>query len=263
MLTYEQARDKFARCKNPDKGYQLGSSTVLLKRDEFYVVRLHETDIVTIAESGAYSVNTGGWYTKTTSQKIEEYSPVRFSTDRGLWFTKNGRLVPNHAFTYGDDGEFFYYGGNPLERAQAVENNKVFTRENAKYRKAFVKKFLDGTLGTPNGGDCLLCHVMRQNELGKSVTLGEVSHIWSHLAEQYHVPSLLWAALMERYMATNYSESAPKDIAKAASEDWGRALSMQNGGWIDRVLRRFFHRRRMAMVQTFNKESFEELRSRV
>lgn len=262
MLTYAQAQEKFARCKDPNKGYNLGSSTVLLKQEEFYVVRFHQTDIVTLTESGSYAIKIGGWYSRTTKEGIEQYSPVRIATERGIWFTRdNNRVVPITSFVYDSNKEYEYFAANPISLEMALANNRVFTRENAKYRKAYVKKFLDGSLGTPNGGDCWLCHNMRSNELGKAVTIGECHHLWAHFAEPYHVPTLLYAALMERYMATSFSEKPPVDIAAAAQEDWRRAWSMANGGWIDRVLRRFFHRRRMAMVQLYTKEMFEEFRT--
>ena len=49
-------------------------------------IRLHKTDILTIAPSGAFAINTGGWNTHTTRDRLNEFLPApwRVCTVRGV-----------------------------------------------------------------------------------------------------------------------------------------------------------------------------------
>ena len=54
-----------------------------------YVVRYHGTDVVTIHADGTFTLNSGGWYTYTTKDRISRFSPARIWSERGVW------LVPS------------------------------------------------------------------------------------------------------------------------------------------------------------------------
>lgn len=61
-------------------------------------VRLHETTIITIHANGNYTLNSGGYRTATTKQRINALSPAFVGQQRGQWWV--GRRCPV-AFTDG------------------------------------------------------------------------------------------------------------------------------------------------------------------
>jgi hypothetical protein len=91
-MTHAEAARKFATARNPNDGKPLQNNTRLHKRGNDYAVRLHSTDVVTIHANGTYTLNTGGWYSRTTKERINEYSPARAYQLRGKWYI--GVAVP-------------------------------------------------------------------------------------------------------------------------------------------------------------------------
>jgi hypothetical protein len=87
MLSYQDAQTMMARAQ--DRGYgprrKLQNNTYLVERGSDYAVRLHNTDVVTIHADGTYTLNTGGWETVTTKDRINGYGPARVYSQRGTW----------------------------------------------------------------------------------------------------------------------------------------------------------------------------------
>lgn len=91
-LTYEEAEQLFNTARDKRTGKPIGTHTRLHKDRDYrrdgtkwedcprcYTVRYHETNVVTIREDGLYRLDSGGWRTRTTMARIEEYAPVRIS----------------------------------------------------------------------------------------------------------------------------------------------------------------------------------------
>ena len=55
------------------------------------VFRLHSTDIVTIHPDNTATIQTGGWHSHTTKERINRYSPVRVYQKNWEWFLSDGR----------------------------------------------------------------------------------------------------------------------------------------------------------------------------
>ena len=53
-------------------------------------IMLHGTYVVKIHQDGTYTLNTGGWYTPTTKDRINKYSPVRVFQRKGDWYLNDG-----------------------------------------------------------------------------------------------------------------------------------------------------------------------------
>lgn len=109
MLTYEDCAQKMARMKRtPEEGYRLPSSNLTLHarniisgrilRDDYedpqewddtndlaYVVKYHDTEILTYYPDGAIKVQSGGWYTMSTRDRIERFSGIRINQESGFW----------------------------------------------------------------------------------------------------------------------------------------------------------------------------------
>lgn len=91
MLTYAEAKEMMSRARNDRR--KLENNTHLesdAPKDgnyrSDYVVRLHDTDVVTLHPNGSYTLNSGGWRTVTTKDRINRYAPVAVFQRKGQWF---------------------------------------------------------------------------------------------------------------------------------------------------------------------------------
>lgn len=76
--------DKRGRVRSTKK---LGNNTYLVRIDaESIGVQLHNTVVVTIHKDGTYTLNSGGWRTVTTKNRINEYCPVRVNQRKYEWY---------------------------------------------------------------------------------------------------------------------------------------------------------------------------------
>lgn len=80
---------------------KLKNNTYLYQRENgsFQVV-LHETAVITIYQDGTYQFNSGGWRTRTTQSRINEYSPVKVYSRNGTWMMFRGTAT--EGFLYQD-----------------------------------------------------------------------------------------------------------------------------------------------------------------
>lgn len=88
-MTFEQAAQLFASAR---KGYKpLENNTKLVKVDDnTFGVKLHATNVVLIHRDGTYTLNTGGWQTVTTKDRLNKYSPASVYQKNRLWYVADG-----------------------------------------------------------------------------------------------------------------------------------------------------------------------------
>ena len=73
--------------KGGTKPRRVANNTVhYIRPDGCEVWRLHHTDIVTKRPDGLYVLNSGGWRTSTTKDRINAYAPVRLYQHKHEWF---------------------------------------------------------------------------------------------------------------------------------------------------------------------------------
>mgnify|MGYP006292751249 CR=1 FL=1 len=53
-------------------------------------IMLHSTYVVKIHPDNSATLNSGGWYTSTTKDRINQYSPVRVFQRKGEWYLNDG-----------------------------------------------------------------------------------------------------------------------------------------------------------------------------
>lgn len=113
-MTHTEASDKFKRCRDKETGYRLAKHTLLQNRGRAFAVRYHETDIVMIRPDDTYRLNSGGFRTRTTKERINCYSPCTIAQINSMWYIGNtpytdqmlidsaGNLIgtPKHTFAY-------------------------------------------------------------------------------------------------------------------------------------------------------------------
>lgn len=178
MNTYSE----FKQFADTRRARKLANNTYLVERDDGGLgIRLHSTEVV-IYYPDRIVLNSGGWQTVTTKERMNRFSPIRVWSDKGVWYAFNGVTVPYaDGITFYNDGRIDGEGDDPnktIKLRQAVN----------KYAKDYAAAFSRGEVPAPNGGDCWACLMTAE---GGSSPLGGPDHIERHITEKYYVPSIL------------------------------------------------------------------------
>lgn len=187
------------------------NNTRVERRGADVAIKLHDTDVVTYHEDGSVTLNSGGWLTVTTKDRINRYlgqRKLRVWSDRGRWFIYrfgDGEMTKGERFfdgiTIAADGTVL----NPLpvakeERQRAAE--EAMAKRITKYIDGYIKALEKG-IPVPNNGDCWFCLFVVVEGPDEGKTWGDIrpddnEHLLSHMADRYYVPSLLINAMKER-----------------------------------------------------------------
>lgn len=174
------------------------------------VIRLHDTDIVTFKPNGRVILNTGGWNTITTRDRINKQLAKHCAGWR-MWSEKNepylgygstwrwneetlkSERTGNPVYHFHDGiviyGNRVSCDGKPYDKEQVKKSN-AWQRRVKRYARAFVEKLQGGEIPPPGPGDCWPCSMVDQKgrAWGES---GHDDHVYAHIIEKYYVPSLV------------------------------------------------------------------------
>lgn len=224
-MKYIEAEKLFKKCRNQEKGYVLPGrlgQTRLVRTSNGFGVKLHATIVVEIHSDGTYTLNSGGWLTPTTKERINLYAPVIIHQSKNVWYL--GSEIPFFdGIRVNSRGKVL--SAIPKKATQHQKNEAV--AEN--YSKKYAAEVLSGNFKRPSGGDCWYCAM--KTEDGKN--FGDASsndHIRQHVKENYFVPALLWNALKE----TGYQ---PEYVWRSVVED------KPNKNRIKKLVKRYVLRR--------------------
>lgn len=184
-MTYTEAAAKLGKRDSR----KLGNNTYLERRGVDIAVRLHSTDIVTFHPDGSATLNSGGWQTVTTKDRINAFSEARLYQKSGIWYVSSALY---------HDGMKIDADGNPINAASPERYEKAkkqIDKMVSAYIRGFIADAKENGIQGPSSGDCWGC-CMRDVATGKTV-MG-VGHILEHFRENYYVPSLLINALSDR-----------------------------------------------------------------
>ena len=207
---------RFAECqrlleKGRDGRKKLDNNTYLHQIDkDTFGVKLHDTFVVKIHSNDTYTLDSGGWQTPTTKDRINNYGPARIYQSKGIWYFVDRQLFA--------DGCVVDASGNRIDKAQiSVEKTEKLKakldRMVSKYIKGFIEHLMTQTDGLtrPSNGDCWGCLMRKadkqETKVGSfrtkrasvkdSEAMG-LDHLFDHFREKYYVPSLLFKAIEER-----------------------------------------------------------------
>ncbi len=156
-------------------------------------LKLHDTIIVYYYRNGGIKLDSGGFRTLTTKERINSYTPFYVYQENHIWYVKlvdktvifqDGIYIDPCGIVVGDGGE------------------DEDTEQKIKERKKLIREYVNGFVETlpsplPDKGDCWYCALI--NEEGKPLgdVTNNVDHLWSHIEEEYYVPALLWNAFID------------------------------------------------------------------
>lgn len=124
MLTYNQAKALFESARDKAKGKPIDNNTRIVKTTKGYGVKLHNTVIVDIDENNNYTINNGGWYSPTTKDRINKYSPIRVYQQKNVWYFTNSDSFG----LYNSNGSrLLYANGITFNSNGAIVSNHVIS----------------------------------------------------------------------------------------------------------------------------------------
>jgi hypothetical protein len=173
-------------------------NTYWQRRGDNIVLLYHKTDVFSITPNGDMTLNSGGWLTSTTKERINMALPVGYYVHqkKSVWYL-NRR----------DDGEYVFQNGMEISaegKVNAPKRNDKKEKATAKwvkkvndFAKEMVERAFDGRMKAPSAGDCWYC--LMKTEDGKTLgdSFDDNNHIVNHIKEKYYVPSMFWNAMGE------------------------------------------------------------------
>ena len=165
-----------------------------IRPDGACVVRLHLTDIVTATTDGMFMLNSSGWKTVTTKDRINRFSPACVRSEKGIWMM---------------NGATPFFDGVIIDRHGIVQNPEFAPRlSDLLGLKESINRFVklvdtQRTLPEPDAGDCFICRFAQPTNAGPD-------HLLSHIDEGYLHGTLLvnamrWAGYRDDQIGLHYS----------------------------------------------------------
>lgn len=213
-MDYTEANALLAKARDHQAGHKIANNTWIVPSEydpEGIGIRLHNTEIMTVHPDDSLTLRTGGWETLTTKERLNRYLPprVRVYQENRIWYLNTS--APNGEQFLFEDGMRVSQDGailskqtleaeQPLEAERLEKAKRKVDRLVRKYIKGFCEEIdlLGRDFPDPGLGDCWCCSMVPQGgDVLRDDAMG-VDHYFSHFAEKYYVPSLLWKALQRR-----------------------------------------------------------------
>ncbi|MDD4354227.1 MAG: hypothetical protein PHN56_07285 [Candidatus Nanoarchaeia archaeon] len=106
-------------------------------------IRLHNTDII-IFNGTNFILNSGGWRTSTTKDRINTFTPARISQKKGLWYLRDGNLFYDNCIINSE--------GHLISKPVKVNEDKI--KKIKKQITDYCNLITKDNLPFPNSGDC-------------------------------------------------------------------------------------------------------------
>ena len=91
--TYKSASDILGRDIEKNLGYE----TKIRRIDNKTIaIQHHKTDVVIYHRNGVIELNTAGWESKTTKERINHFSPIGVTVIGGIWWINTEPPVMFH-----------------------------------------------------------------------------------------------------------------------------------------------------------------------
>jgi len=189
-------------------------------------IKLHNTVILLFFRDDSVVLDSGGWQTVTTKERMNRYLPSGYSIyqEQSIWYLSHsdGRVAFADGMRIGRDGKITGEGEDPKVKIKLKKQIRA-------YAKRYMEEFMLGSVPKPSNGDCLLCRF--EYPESKKHAKQEGSHILEHMKEDYYVPQLLMNAIKHKrammspaakeYIAAMWAE---KPTQNSGTIDWARDI---------------------------------------
>jgi len=173
----------------------IDNNTLEIKyKDGSKAIRLYNTNIITYHKNGSFILNSGGWRTPKTKDRINKYAPVNIWQKNSIWYINGNYNIKDAILFF--DGIRFRADGSLISKPKKDITAKV--NRVKKQIKNFVN-LIDNMnkLPLPSNGDCWYCLMQTENKISLGDKIKDNSHLKQHIKEKYIHGSLLVNALRE------------------------------------------------------------------
>jgi hypothetical protein len=157
-------------------------------------IRLHSTVILTFHSDETMTLNSGGWRTVTTKDRLNSIlpAPLGVSSDHGVWTVSRRGDNPSTVSEFYDGMRMNRHGEMATEvlvdsGAELRKIKREISRYVKRYDDATVTTLIDRAASEGTTGDCLFCQMGDRS--------GDRGHLVSHMEEGYVMASLMVNAL--------------------------------------------------------------------
>lgn len=197
----------FTRCQEilgNSKTKKLSNNTYLRQEgDNLFYVKFHDTDIICIYPDNTQVIDCKGFRTKTTKERLNEFSLASVFQEKGNWYLQRGLQAGKIEYFDGIrvalNGEIV---GDVPDHNEYNEKSKTWDKLVKEYIDGFCKDALQNGIGVPNRGDCLYCQMLasrQRDELSNvALTTFGMSHFCQHVIEKYYVRSFVGGIIIAR-----------------------------------------------------------------
>lgn len=161
---------------------------------------LHSTTILTFHDDETMSIDTGGWRTVTTKDRLNGFlpRPLRVWSEDGVWTLSRGGNNPGRVSEVYDGMRFDRHGNMVTDvLVDSGRELKRLKRDIGRYVKLYsderVRELVENAREHGTAGDCWGC-AMVNAETGRADVMG-TDHLLEHVAEGYTIASLMVNAL--------------------------------------------------------------------
>jgi hypothetical protein len=244
MLDFQQCQEIIAaQYKRGLDKKKLANNTYLRKLDEdTFAITLHQTDVVFIVEHNGetvYRLNSGGYQTVTTKDRLKTFSPARIYQKRGVWY------LNEDGYTSDGKNDVLYFDGIEINKQGKVLNKqsapsdlldkkKKLDRMINEYIRGFAKDALENGLGAPSAGDCLMCRIYAEGQ-----AQDDCQHIYYHLQAKYFTRTfLLYCLKFHGYSNPSFTwQLITADCEKGRDDSLKRELRHTFGRIKDKLMK--------------------------
>ena len=208
-MNFEEAKKQLTKAKNKQSGNPYGKNTRIIQTETGFAIKLYNTNVVTFERDGTIKLDSGGYRTITTHNRINDAireHKLSIYQENDIWYVtdgtrstifKDGMIITNGKIETKDDDATFKYYKKRVDKLVSV------------YIKGFLNHLDEVGLEDPSDGDCWSCllKTVDMSEIVKTEPCIEplgLDHYFSHFEEKYYVPSLLFNAIVQR----GYSQTA-------------------------------------------------------
>ena len=173
---------------------KLGNNTFeIAYPSQVKAIRYHHTDVITYQVNGDIILDSGGWLTPTTKERMNSHLPAQWRINQinKVWYLANN----SHSYTF-KDGITIHQDGTVSNTGVDPKELLKLDKRILKYVDGYIKALFDGKIEKPSNGDCWYCgmqDVDSKKPLGECIK--DQDHIISHFDEKYYVPSLVVNAI--------------------------------------------------------------------
>ena len=241
MNSYKNAADYLG--KKDERPYTRGRlqfNRIQRRTADSIAMELHGHDVVVWHQDGRTVLDSCGWRTPTTKERMNECVPFGgVSQRKGQWYFSTGPWDDRTEFVFEDNMVLNSDGSvSGVGSPDTVKKNKKLRTQIQKFSADFTAALYRGEISQPGPGDCFGCQFHEKGKPGGKM-MG-MDHYLSHISkgERYFVPSMLSNAMQAMGASQAMNMTIAAHMNKEPERAWPEGARDGKEGFIHQGIRR-------------------------